>query len=139
MPSQLVLLRSTDMTVVTSARSISAPPIRAAVATAIACREIPVGSAKRLLPSFVALRAVPRRSLPRSATRGRAVAHVDGVLYDIELIRASTARSTGPGLGLFSARKRTWTNRGHGTHGHTREDAQYRNHGAHRRRKDDDD
>src|SRR3954454_25187778 len=120
MPSQLVVLRSTDMTVVTSARSMSAPPIRAAVANAIAYRETPVGSANRLLPSFVALRAVPCRSLPRSATRGRAVAHVDGVLYDIELFRAGTARSTGPGLGLFSARKRTWTTDSHGTHSHTR-------------------
>src|SRR5918992_1564013 len=108
------------MTVVTSVRSMSAPAANAAVATAIAKGEIPVGSAKRLLPSSVALRAVSRRSLPRSATRGRAVAHVDGVLYDIELFRASTARSTGPGLGLFSAWKRTWTTKGHGTHSHTR-------------------
>src|SRR5687767_15205023 len=120
MTSQLVFLRSTDMTVVTSVRSISAPPRKASPATAIATREIPVGSGKRLLPSFVALRAVPRRPLPRSDTWGRAVAHVDGVLYDIELLRASAARSTGPGLGLFSARKRTWTTKGHATHSHTR-------------------
>src|SRR6186997_2287751 len=114
MTSQLVFFRLTEMTVVTSARSMRRPPMKAAVATAIAYRERPAGSARRLLPSDVALRAVPRRSLPRSATRGRAVAHVDGVLYDIELIRASTARSTGPGLGLFSARKRTWTTDSHG-------------------------
>src|SRR3954447_15425417 len=120
MPSQLVVFRSTDIAVVTSARSMSRPPIKAAVAMAIAYREMPDGSANRLLPSFVALRAVSRRSRPRSATRGRAVAHVDGVLNDIELIRAVTARSTGPGLGLFSARKRTWTTDSHGTHSHTR-------------------
>src|SRR5688572_25587822 len=108
------------MTVVTSVRIISAPATTAIPATTIATGEIPVGSAKRLLPSDVALRAVPRRSRPRSATRGRAVAHVDGVLYDIELIRASSARSTGPGLGLFSARKRTWTTKGHGKNSHTR-------------------
>src|ERR687897_1066893 len=127
------------MTVVTSVSSISTPARSAAPATTIATGETPVGSARPLLPPDVALRAVPRRSRPRSVTRGQAVAHVDGVLYDIELIRAGAARSTGPGLGLFSARKRTWTNRGHGTHGHTREDAQHRNHGAHRRRQDDDD
>src|SRR5688500_14748502 len=136
MTSQRVGSSSTEMTVVISVRSMSAPAARAATATAIARRESPVGSAKRLLPSFVALRAVPSRPLPRSATWGRAVAHVDGVLYDIELFRASTERSTGPGLGLFSARKRTWTTKAHGTHSHTREDAQHRDHGAHRRRQD---
>src|SRR5215213_2697977 len=99
---------------------MSTPAARAATATAIATGESPVGSVKRLLPSDVALRAVPLRSLPCSATRGRAVAHVDGVLYDIELFRASSARSTGPGLGLFSARKRTWTTDSHGKNGHTR-------------------
>src|ERR687897_3182976 len=139
MLSQLPTATSIEITVVSSANSIKTPAAKAAIATAIATGEMPVGNAKRLLPSLVALRAVPSRSLPRSATRGLAVAHVDGVLYDIELIRAGTVCSTGPGLGLFSARKRTWTNRGHGTHGHTREDAQHRNHGAHRRRQDDDD
>src|SRR5829696_3606540 len=134
MTSQLVFRRSTEITVVTSVRSMSAPAARAAAATAIATGESPIGSARRLLPSDVALRAVPLRSLPRSATRGRAVAHVDGVLYDIELFRASAARSTGPGLGLFSARKRTWTTKGHGKNSHTRQDAQHRDHGAHRRR-----
>src|SRR5215211_3893750 len=99
---------------------MSRPARRAATATAIATGEIPVGSGNRLLASFVALRAAPRRSSPRSVTWGRAVAHVDGVLYDIELLRASAARSTGPGLGLFSARKRTWTTKGHATHSHTR-------------------
>src|SRR5262245_37217996 len=108
------------MTVVTSVRSMNTPAADAATATAIATGERPVGSANRLLPSFVALRAVPSRSRPRSATRGRAVAHVDGVLHDIELFRASTVRSTGPGLGLFSARKRTWTTKAHATHSHTR-------------------
>src|SRR5215207_527257 len=139
MLSQLPTATSIEITVVTSASSIKMPAAHAATATAIATGETPVGNANRLLPSLVALRAVPSRSRPRSGTRGLAVAHVDGVLYDIELIRASAARSTGPGLGLFSARKRTGTNRGHGTHGHTREDAQHRNHGAHRRREDDDD
>src|SRR5919107_5537914 len=128
MVSQLPAATSIEITVVTSVGSRGRPAASAASATAIATGEDPVGSAKRLLPSRVALRAVPRRSLPRSVTRGQAVAHVDGVLYDIELIRAATACSTGPGMGLFSARKRTWTNRGHGTHGHTREDAQHRNH-----------
>src|SRR5215217_8826900 len=139
MLSQLPTATSMEMTVVSSVSSIKTAAREAAAATPIATVEMPVGKAKRLLPSLVALRAVPRRSLPRSATRGRAVAHFNGVLYDIELIRASTARSTGPGLGLFSARTRTYTDRGHGTHGHTREDAQHRNHGAHRRRQDDDD
>src|SRR5215210_3803221 len=139
MLSQLPTATSTEITVVTSVSSIKTPAARAATATPIATGETAVGIAKRLLPSLVALRAVSRRSRRRSGTRRLAVAHVDGVLYDIELIRAETARSIGPGLGLFSARKRTWTNKGHGTHGHTREDAQHRNHGAHRRRKDDDD
>src|SRR5215207_267055 len=120
MTSQLVFLRSTETTVVTSVSNISAPARKAAAATAIASGETPAGSARRLLPSDVALRAVSLRSRPRSATRGRAVAQVDGVLYDIELFRATTARSTGPGQGLFSARKRTWTTEGHGTHSHTR-------------------
>src|SRR5829696_1657117 len=139
MLSQLPTATSTEITVVISVRNIRRAAASAAAATPTATGETPVGKAKRLLPSLVALRAVSRRSRRRSGTRRLAVAHVDGVLYDIELIRASTARSIGPGMGLFSARKRTWTNRGHGTHGHTREDAQHRNHGAHRRRQDDDD
>src|SRR5215217_4616653 len=139
MLSQLPTATSMEMTVVSSVSSIKTAAREAAAATPIATGEMPVGNANRLLPSLVALRAVPSRSRPRSGTRGLAVAHVDGVLYDIELFRACTARSAGPGQGLFSARKRTGTNRGHGTHGHTREDAQHRNHGAHRRRQDDDD
>src|SRR5829696_3323387 len=139
MLSQLPTATSMEMTVVTSVRSMRTAAASAAAATLIAKGETPLGRRNLLLPSLVASRAVPRRSRRRSGTRRLAVAHVDGVLYDIELIRASTARSIGPGMGLFSARKRTWTNRGHGTHGHTREDAQHRNHGAHRRRQDDDD
>src|SRR5215210_8299528 len=131
MLSQLPTATSMEMTVVTSVRSMRRAAARAAVATPIAKGETPLGTRNLLLPSLVASRAVPRRSRRRSGTRRLAVAHVDGVLYDIELIRAGTARSIGPGMGLFSARQRTWTNRGHGTHGHTREDAQHRNHGAH--------
>src|SRR5215207_10360172 len=139
MLSQLPSATSTEITVVTSVSSMRTAAASAGTATPIATGETPVGRRNLLLPSLVASRAVSRRSRRRSGTRRLAVAHVDGVLYDIELIRASTARSMGPGMGLFSARKRTWTNRGHGTHGHTREDAQHRNHGAHRRREDDDD
>src|SRR3954449_9332409 len=62
---------------------------------------MPVGSANRLLPSFVALRAVPLRSLPRSATRGRAVAHVDGVLNDIELSGQAPHAAPGPDWAFF--------------------------------------
>src|SRR5215210_1786485 len=131
MLSQLPTATSIEITVVISARSMRRAATSATTATLIASGEMPVGRRNLLLPSLVASRAVPRRSRRRSGTRRLAVAHVDGVLYDIELIRASTARSIGPGLGLFSARKRTWTTRGHGTHSHTREDAQHRNHGAH--------
>src|SRR5918992_619121 len=108
MLSQLPAATSIEMIVVNSVRSISAPAARAVSATVIATGETPAGILRRLLPSRVALRAVPHRPLPRSATRGQAVAHVDGVLHDIELFRAGTARSTGPGMGLFSAWKRTW-------------------------------
>src|SRR5919112_4975523 len=139
MLSQLPTATSMEITVVTSVSSMRTAAASAATAMPIATGETPVGRRNLLLPSLVASRAVSPRSRRRSSTRRLAVAHVDGVLYDIELIRASTARSIGPGMGLFSARKRTWTNRGHGTHGHTREDAQHRNHGAHRRREDDDD
>src|SRR5215207_11012710 len=107
MLSQLPTATSIEITVVSSVNSIKTPAGKAAIATAIATGEMPVGNANRLLPSLVALRAVPSRSRPRSGTRGLAVAHVDGVLYDIELFRACTARSTGPGQGLFSARRRT--------------------------------
>src|SRR5687767_328276 len=112
------------MTVVTRVRSMSTPARRAATAMPIATGETPVGRRNLLLPSLVASRAVSRRSRRRSGTRRLAVAHVDGVLYDIDLIRASTARSMGPGLGLFSARKRTWTTEGHGKNSLTRQHAQ---------------
>src|SRR5919107_2486078 len=86
---------------------------------AIATGEAPVGGAKRLLPSRVARGAAPRRSLPRSVTRGQAVAHVDGVLYDIELFRAGNRTQhrarTGPFFCLETDldNQRSWQEQSH--------------------------
>ena len=128
--SQLPPATSTDTTVAncdpTSSRAATTASARAVAERALGSR---TGSAKSALsrrrsPATITCRFVAGilRTRCRSATRSeglrRAGLNCDGGLYQISKRRATPPRSTGPGKGLFSARKpartrRTWHVRSH--------------------------